>query len=169
MGKVYTTIILLILGLGFTAHPAGAAFDCAKTDFGNLESPLLPSMEKNICQFINGSGGKPLIYYMSIVIDFVTALIVALGLIAIVVAGYFYMTAGGSSDRISTAKSLLASALLGIVLALAAFLILNTISPQFASNVKEPALHQICKDNKDCPGGEFCHASGVCVAPGESL
>lgn len=158
MSKVKALIILFILGLGFTAHPAQAAFDCTKTDFGRLESPLNAIMKENgqgksICEFINGSGGKPLIYYISIVIDFVTAMIVAMGLIAIVVAGYFYMTAGGSSDRISTAKSLLASALLGIVLALAAFLILNTISPQFASEVKEPCLKIDCAANfQSCIG-----------------
>lgn len=163
MTKTKAIIILLILGLGYAAQPAQAALDCAKADFGNLESPLNSSMEKNICKFINGAGGKPLIYYMSIVINFVTGAIVAIGLVTIVASGYVYMTAGGS-DRIQLAKEMLAGALLGIALALAAYLILNTISPQFASEVKEPTLQLHCKagEANACPGGQACPANGIC-------
>lgn len=72
------------------------------------------------------------------VIWWVLVVAVALGLITFVVGGYVYMTAGGNAQRVGTAKTVMGAALLGIALAIAAQLILNTISPQFGSDIRLP-------------------------------
>lgn len=108
--------------------------------FGLFEALLPGITERTIDQFDTGSGGKPILRYFSIVMNIIIATIVAIGLISIVVAGYLYVTAGGDSQKVVVAKSLIGAALLGIVLALAAFLILNTIGTQFASGLREPSL-----------------------------
>lgn len=56
-------------------------------------------------------------------------LVVASGVMSIVIGGYYYMTAGGSADRVRTAKVWIGSAILGIVIALLAWTILYAISP----------------------------------------
>ena len=48
--------------------------------------------------------------------------------VSIVIGGYIYMTAGGDADRVRTAKVWIGSAILGIILALLAWLILASIA-----------------------------------------
>lgn len=105
--------------------------------FGNFEYPL-PGITGTIDQFVRNP--NPILRYINIVMISVIAGIVAIALISIVVAGYLYVTAGGNAQKVATAKSLIGAALLGIVLALGAFLILNTIGTQFASGLREPSL-----------------------------
>lgn len=108
----------------------------ADDGFGDFEAPLPNGGSTNIDDLAEGN--NPLTDYVGLVIQFVTGGIVVLGLISIVIGGYMYMTAGGSAERVSSAKSYISAALLGIVLALTAYLILNTISPQFADDLKDP-------------------------------
>lgn len=85
------------------------------------------------------AGGAPLTTYAGLLINFITALIVAVGLILVAVGGYFYMTAGGSADRVQLGKSFIVAALSGIVLALTAWILLTTLNPQF-TNFVEPVI-----------------------------
>lgn len=108
--------------------------------FGLFEVLLPGITERTIDLFDSNSNRKPILRYVGIVINLIIAGIVAIGLISIVVAGYLYVTAGGDAQKVTTAKSLIGAALLGIVLALGAFLLLNTIGSQFASDLREPGL-----------------------------
>ena len=122
----------LILFLPITAL-AQDADDCA---YGNLEVPLpVEQLEgKNICEILdefNGDGedvASPIRAYAAFLANLIIAAIVGLGLIMIVIGGYLYMTAGGAADRIQTAKKVIGAALLGIIIALLSFVILNTIN-----------------------------------------
>lgn len=136
---------LLLLALAFSAR-AGDPNTC---QWGNFEMPL-PGMTGTICDFVNSAGGNAVIAFVDLIVGYITMAIVAAAVIAIVIAGYIYMTAGGNASRVGTAKSIITAALIGIVLALAAFLILDTIHPQFASEVKGPGE----------PGGSFDEDSG---------
>lgn len=133
--------IPLLLGLLLLVSP-GTSFaqnqNNQEDQFGDFEAPLPNIGENNIDTFIGEGDNNPLTKYMGIVITFITGGIVVIALISMVVGGYIYMTAGGSSERVSTAKSYFSAAILGIALALTAYLILNTISPQFASELKDP-------------------------------
>lgn len=81
---------------------------------------------------------KGIVKTIDFVIKLVLGTVVGLGLIMVVVGGYVYMTAGGNAQRIGAAKTIIGAAILGIVLALVAQLLLNTISPQFASDIRIP-------------------------------
>lgn len=109
--------------------------------FGNFEVgiPGVGNAGDSIGNFVENTDA-PLLALINAIVKLIIGIIVIIAAITIVVAGYVYMTAGGSGERVSLAKNLIASALLGIVLSAAAFLILNTISPQFADNAKEPTL-----------------------------
>ena len=116
-----------------------AANDCA---YGDLEIPLpVEQLEgKNICEILdefNGDGNdvtSPIRAYAAFLANLIIAAIVGLGLIMIVIGGYLYMTAGGAADRIQTAKKVIGAALLGIIIALLSFVILNTINPGITGN-----------------------------------
>lgn len=113
-------------------HPTLAA----ARPFGAFEQPL-PGFPATIDAFVNGEQ-RPLIKYMTWMINFITAAITAGALLIIVIGGYTYMTAGGDGKKVETAKTYIRAALLSIILALVAFLVLNFISPQFASQLREP-------------------------------
>jgi hypothetical protein len=114
--------------------------------FGNFEVPIPALKGKTIDDVV--SQPKPILFYVGILINIITAVIVMIGLISIVIGAYFYMTAGGEAKRVDMGKDFIKAAISGIVLALTAWLILNTISPQFASNIQEPC---IATKDKPCP------------------
>jgi len=123
--------LFLVTALGYTPIVFAQDKECP---YGKLEVPI-PGIEADfLCK-------KPsLVKYVNVLINFITALIVIIGLISIIIGGYFYMTAGGNSDRISTAKQFIEYALIGIALALMAWAILNTIGPQFTTDIKDPII-----------------------------
>jgi len=97
--------------------------------FGNLEQPLPGVQETNIDRLVNRT--NPFLFYISLMFNFITALIVALAIIMVVIGGYTYMTAGGDGKKVESAKKIITAALLAIALALTAFLLLNVLGPQF--------------------------------------
>ncbi len=144
MSQLHRRIALTftVLALLFTNIPLAEAQGPTPTcTFGRFEVPLPgfkddPSGEgkciSDVVEKYKVSGeGKlsPLWAFVSQLANIIIAVIVSVGLIAVVVGGYVYMTAGGNAQRISSAKTIVASALLGIMLALASFIILNTINP----------------------------------------
>jgi hypothetical protein len=89
-----------------------------------------------LCKF--ASSGNPIIRIVNVVMRIIIGAILLIALITIVVGGYVYMTSGGSAERVGSAKTLIGSALIGLVLALIGYAILDFISPQFASQLQEP-------------------------------
>lgn len=119
--------------------------------FGNLEQPL-PGFEPSIDALIRQP--QPTLTYVATIINYITVFIILIGLISIVIGGFLYITAGGEAKKVDQAKTFIKSALTGIVLALAAWLILNTISQQFTSGLKEPRdLLPNAPANPGNPGG----------------
>lgn len=117
--------VLLVLMLTLTFMPLHAQAPAPL--FGTFEAPL-PGLEKtSIDDLVNQK--QPLTRFVAFLVNFGTAMVIVLGLMGIVIGGYFYMTAAGGSG-VETGKKWIFSALLGIALALAAYLILNTINPQ---------------------------------------
>jgi len=130
---------LLVPTFMFSTLDARAATDsCA---FGSLEVSL-PGFgkDKTICDLVNefskDKDGKSvgeegaLRAYASIIANLFIVGIVGIGLIMIVIGGYMYMTAGGDASQVTSAKTVVISALLGIMLALSTFVILRTINPE---------------------------------------
>lgn len=62
------------------------------------------------------------------VINFLLSIIGILGIIALVVGGVMYVTAYGSDERIETAKKIIGSALIGILIALGALILVKQIA-----------------------------------------
>lgn len=141
---VYSLVIVFICSIVATQTEA-AVLDEEKQqktgDFGKFEAAgQIPGFQDRV-----GGGDigelatrqNAAVSFVGAIATFVTAAIIIIALIAIIVAGYIYMTAGGSAEQVSKAKTIIASALLGIVLALAAYLILRTINPELVP-VQDP-------------------------------
>jgi hypothetical protein len=138
-GRTIVLVVVLSLGLfhGTVAWSAGPPPPVYCLDFGDWEMRL-PGIQSTINEFVTKDNS--LLIYVTIVINIIIVAIVAIALINIVVAGYIYLTdQGGEAGRVQTAKNLISVSLIGIILALAAFVILNTISPQFVQVVVPPS------------------------------
>lgn len=164
--KVLLLLLVLPMLLAIFPQTIGAQQeDPCDSDFGCFEVGLPgdPDLQakKPIDTFV--SGGTPLIRFMRIIINFVTAAVVAIGIITVVVAGYIYMTARGDAGQVGLAKQFLSAALLGIFLALTSYLVLNTISPQF-TDVKEPILPIRCDAENPCRQSGTSCVNGRCQA-----
>jgi lysylphosphatidylglycerol synthetase-like protein (DUF2156 family) len=116
--------VLTLLPLG--SLPVQAQEDC---QFGEAEAPL-PGLSGCIDKL-------KLSKVVNQLANFAVAAIVAIALITVVAAGYVYMTAGGNATQVTTAKTMIIAALLGLALALLSYIILNTINPDLL-DLKEP-------------------------------
>lgn len=130
-----SVLVLQFFLPSFSSEALAAQEDCENSRFGCFEVGL-PGIKTSTT--IDDFAKQGLVGYINIVANVIIGLIIATGLISVVAAGYVYMTAGGDGGKVETAKTMIKAALLGIILALSAFLILNTISPQFASEVQDP-------------------------------
>lgn len=112
---------------------------CRWGDFESIDLGLIPGLPRgitNICDVVSrtssaGTADKRsgMIYILNYFIVMITALVIMAALVSIVIGGYIYMTAGGSADRVRVAKTWIVSAILGIIIALSAWMILWTINP----------------------------------------
>lgn len=67
--------------------------------------------------------------YLKAIYDYLLSVIGIVAAIALMIGGALWLTAGGSNERVSQAKSWITGSLTGLVLALTSYLILRTINP----------------------------------------
>lgn len=101
----------------------------AECNFGDFEMPI-----GGISGCVDDFANKGMAGYVGAIYNIMIGIVILAALIMIVGAGYFYMTAGGSAQQVGKAKTMIVSALIGITLALTAYLILNTLNDQFVSS-----------------------------------
>ncbi len=106
------------------------------SDWGNFEVGIPGGAEQGSA-ITSGGGFKGFIGALA---TFITGLIIVIGVIVIIIAGYIYMTARGDASQVQKAKTMILSALAGIVLAVAAVVILETINTQLGTAAEEPTL-----------------------------
>lgn len=90
-----------------------------------------PATPADICAYIdnNSNPREAMAIILSLIINILTAGVIMIAMVSIVIGGYIYMTAGGSADRVGTAKKWIMASILGIILALSAWLILAVVNP----------------------------------------
>ncbi len=90
--------------------------------------------------------------YISTLYQWMVSVTGILAGIMIMIGGLLYLTAGGAPDRVSNAKEYISSALVGLMLALTSYFILQTVNPALLS-LKFPKVPLI---QAVVPPGEFC-------------
>src|SRR3989344_2396705 len=117
--------ILLVVVFALTLF-SGALALAQETKTYTLLQPL-PGMEQTM------PVGTILPAYLSVLFKFMLVLAGALAVLMIVFGGIMYITSGGNASSIEKAKSRIWSAIGGLVLAVAAYLILYTINPNLVN------------------------------------
>lgn len=112
--------------------------------------------------------------YVGAVYRYGVALAAALAMLMITIGGAVWLTAGGSSERVSTAKSFIVSAISGLLLALLSYVILYTVNPRLValeplsvpvvSDVAEPEVGG--KTAEYVGSGYHCLIGNVCGSYG---
>jgi hypothetical protein len=122
-------LTLLTLSLVIMLTPFFVVQAAGPSVWGPLEQPLPGMGNVTIDDFVNQK--NPLLTYIGSIANFFLAAIVAVALMVITVAGYFYMTAGGNGKQVETAKEMVKAALTGLAVALLAYILLAMVGPQF--------------------------------------
>ncbi len=119
------------------------------------------------------ASGKPVTedtlgnYFRAIYVYFISS-VGAIAVAMIIFGGFRWITAAGNATKIQAAQETINSALIGVVLALTSFLILNTINPNL-TRLRIPAVTQVqqllqttyfCKDGS--PAARAAGASQTC-------
>ncbi len=107
-----------LLTLAVVAMVAPAAASAQNNQFG------VPANEWNLAEGTEGG----LVGAISEIIGFIASLLAVLAILVIIIAGIIYITSGGDEGRIATAKSWITYAIVGLVIALLAWVIVNAVS-----------------------------------------
>lgn len=75
--------------------------------------------------------------YLNIIYNFLISIVGVVAGVFILIGGFQYLTAGGDAARVTGAKKRIGNALIGFILALSSYLLLNTINPDLV-NLKLP-------------------------------
>ncbi|MBP9728277.1 MAG: hypothetical protein KBD27_02770 [Candidatus Moranbacteria bacterium] len=68
---------------------------------------------------------------LNLVLLYLLALVGVLGIIGFVVAGVFYLTAAGDEDQVGKAKSIMMYSIIGVIVALVGYIVVNAIGTLF--------------------------------------
>lgn len=116
----------------------------------NLGDPIYikPSVSIPDSEFTAGRNIKveestiTLANYIVAIFKYSTGVIGIIAAIALMLGGIIWLTAGGNHERISSAKTMIGSSLMGMCLAFGAFLILSIVNTNLV-NLKIPAVQKI--------------------------
>jgi len=125
--------------------------------------------------------------YMRTVYQFIIGAVGILAVMVIMWAGFLWMTARGNAEQVGRAKGYIGGAILGLVLTLGSFFILNIINPKLVEmqfpTMPQPAatttitanLGDLCNQTTlKCATGLSCLATSTganrcCISPGSNV
>lgn len=120
---ILTLGLVASFGLATLPNSAGAATDLLKDACsGNAASTVLCKEKAKKGQFPK---------YVTIIVNTLLYVLAAVSVIVIIIAGIFYTTSGGDAALITKAKNTLLYAVIGLVVAIMAYAIVNYVITQF--------------------------------------
>ena len=119
----------LVLGVGLFALPAHAAFDKGLSDgAGSAQG----KDQQGDAASLFGDGGQGGIFRT--ITNVLLFLIGAISVIMLIVGGIRYVVSGGDSTAVQNAKNTILYAIVGVVVAILAFAVVNFVIESFTSN-----------------------------------
>lgn len=76
---------------------------------------------------------KDLVVLIQSIVTWVLGLLALVAVIMIIIGGFMWMTAGGNDDKVGSAKKYIISAVIGLIVILAAWIIVNFVIRQFTN------------------------------------
>lgn len=137
MKKNFTRIVFFLLALNIFLFPKIALM--SKETLQTKPVNFTPQVTIPGSEFIKGTqytiedSTTTISKYVKAVYDYLLSIVGITAAIVLMVGGIMWLTAGGSSEKVSQAKSWISGSLTGMVLALTSYLILQTINPQLVS------------------------------------
>lgn len=110
-----------------------AGFEPPSDGFSSIDARLeIPIPYVNLTSAVSSGDGIAvpfLAQYISGIYQFLISIVGVLAGVFILIGGFQYLTAGGSPERVTSAKRRIANALTGLILALSSYVILFAINP----------------------------------------
>lgn len=116
--------------------------------------------------------GATLATYLVSIYNWALRVIVVLAIVMIMVAGFRWMTAGGSAPLVSQAKDQITSSLIGLLIAIGSYALLNFINPslvRFKSLDLTPIEEISTRNCGDCEEGQICVRKSTTEMQGDCL
>ncbi len=88
------------------------------------------SAPERVAQYLTSGRVEDVAQYIGIIYNFLISIVGFVASIAMIIGGFQYLTSAGDAGKIGAAKSKMANAFIGMILALGAYTILNTINPR---------------------------------------
>lgn len=158
--------LLLVLGLAFFGLSASLPAAAATQPANDLRTPIntevpIPiapnltpgSTPERVADYLVAGRVEDLAQYIGIIYNFLISMVGMVASVMMVIGGFQYLTSAGDSGKIGAAKSRMANALIGMVLALGAYTILNTINPQLLK-LKLPDMRAVTTEIFTLPNCE---------------
>jgi hypothetical protein len=139
----YICIAIAVLAPGF----------CYAQDYGLTEAATESGLTESA---IGKTGDIPTM--LGVLVSIALSLVGVYFFILILYAGFIWMTAAGSTERVGKAKSKLTSAVIGLVIVLSAY----TITQFIFANILQVSTYAKCENTPDgikadeCPGNTVC-------------
>lgn len=106
-------------------------------------APLRVLAQGQLEQPIRGAQDLEFVPYIQALFALGLQIVVITAAIFIIIGSYHYFAAGGNAASAERGKEIITRSIVGLLLALVGWVILNTISPQFASGLKKPEFKEL--------------------------
>ena len=126
MQKLFTSVMVLLMGVGLVAPAINAAPVYAAEDGEKPKAAILTG-----CDAAEKGHGEGIKCIVLLVVDILSVLIGIVGVIGIVVVGIQYLTAGGNEEQTRKAKRRLFEIIIGLVAYAVAYGLLKWLLPGF--------------------------------------
>ena len=125
MKKILSTFLVMIvalMSLGFVFSP-----ECALAAAPNISGSDSPLGSVGDAAGVAQTSNTDLPQIVGQIIKVVLSFLGVIAVILVIYAGFLWMTAGGSSEKVDKAKSIMVQAAIGLVIILAAYSITNFV------------------------------------------
>ncbi|HTK60461.1 MAG TPA: pilin [Candidatus Baltobacteraceae bacterium] len=165
---------ILFLGLAFFG--VSACLPAAAAPSEDIRTPIttevpIPisgntpgSTPERVADYLASGRVEDVAQYIGIIYNFLISIVGMVAAVMMVVGGFQYLTSAGDSGKIGAAKSRMADALIGLVLALGAYTILNTINPRLLQ-LKLPNVTDVKAELIAMPWCDVLKAKQIDVNP----
>ncbi len=163
---------------GLTGRDLAPAYDCGNqpccssnpNDTGTSPPPpesSLSVLNYTLLEEIPGQPGASgnLAKYLESLYKFTFWAIGIAALFMLTVGGFMYVTSAGNTARIGTAKTIIVDALLGLIIALFAWLFLYVLNPDLVEGLKLPGLSQVNVSSGTGAGAGTGTGGAACTEP----
>ena len=120
--KIFAALLAVVALTGLIAVPAFAKQDCVDVSMLNLSGGD---------QYCDDGNGQGVMDILKLIVNVLSVIIGALGIVGIVIVGIQYMSSGGNEEKMRKAKRRMVEIVLGLVAYALVYVLLRFLAPGF--------------------------------------